>query len=376
VSEGDVGEVLDAGLVRRLRLRAQGLAAEDGTATGGMEEAVRHLVGVQAQEAEGAALSVGLRHRGLTAVQVEAARLEARSIVRTWALRGTLHLVAAADLGWLLPLVAPGIIRGRRRRYAELGLGEEKYARAARLIETALRRQGPMTRAELGEYLAGQGEPLEGQALYHALGRAGLEGMLCYGPDRAGAETYVSLDRWASPGPALPEEDALATLARRYLLAYGPAGAKDLATWSGLPLSRVRAALGRVRELVAVEMEGGEAWLHESLRGWLDEPEREDGIVRLLPAYDPYLLGYRGRDHVVSPQYARRIHPGGGFLRPTVIVDGWAVGTWKLALEAGAIEITVEPFEALDRRNSEALEAEVGALGRFYGGAVSLSILE
>ncbi|MEJ2209353.1 MAG: crosslink repair DNA glycosylase YcaQ family protein, partial [Anaerolineae bacterium] len=113
-----MGAVLDAGLVRRLRLRAQGLAAEDGAATGGVEEVVRHLVGVQAQEAEGAALAIAIRHRGLSAAQVEAARLEARSIVRTWALRGTLHLVAAADLGWLLPFLAPGVIRGRRRRYA------------------------------------------------------------------------------------------------------------------------------------------------------------------------------------------------------------------------------------------------------------------
>jgi hypothetical protein len=375
-----MGAVLDAGLVRRLRLRAQGLAAEDGAATGGVEEVVRHLVGVQAQEAEGAALAIAIRHRGLSAAQVEAARLEARSIVRTWALRGTLHLVATADLGWLLPLLAPGVIRGRRRRYAQLDLSQERYGRGLEVLKRALQQQGAMTRAELGQYLAGQGEPLEGQALYHALGRAGLEGVLCYGPDREGEETYVLLDEWVSPGPALAEEGSLAELARRYVLGYGPAGPEDFAAWSGLPLRRARAAFASLEsEMVAVEIEGSGAWLHASRRHWLEASALPESMVRFLPAYDPYLLGYRSRGHVVSAEHARRIHPGGGFLRPTVVLDGWAVGTWKAARKSGGrggLEITVDLFDLPGAWLQKALEDEVEVLSRFYGEQVRLKIAE
>ena len=135
-------------------------------------------------------------------------------------------------------------------------------------------------------------------------------------------------------------------------------------------------------ELVPVEVAPvartgrGEAWLHESRRGWVEEAVARQGTVRLLPAYDPYLLGYRSRDHVVSAEHARRIHPGGGFLRPTVILDGWAVGTWRSARKEGGIEVAVEPFEALGVQLMAALEAEVGSLGRFHGGTGSLRILE
>ena len=369
-----MGEVLTAEQVRRLRLRAQGLAAGGGPAPGDAAQVVGRLVGVQAQEAEAAALAVGVRQGNVTAAQIEAARLEERSIVRTWALRGTLHLVAAADLGWLLPLVAPGVIRQRRRRYDELGLSEERYGRAAALMAAALRDRGAMTRGELGGYLAERGAVLEGQALYHALGRAGLEGLLCFGPDREGEETYVLLDEWASTGPAMEEEEALLALTRRYLRGYGPAGPEDLAAWSGLGLRKIRAAIEDLSdELLALEVGGAGFWMLKGQGDWLQEAPDHEPVLRLLPAYDPYLLGYRSRELMVSEQHARRIHPGGGFLRPAAIVDGRAVGTWRLKWKKGRVEINVEPFAAPDDRVMEALEHEVEGLGRFYGAEAVLA---
>ena len=163
---------------------------------------LRVVCGVQAQEAHSAALALRARGQGLTLPDVESAQAEGR-IVRTWLMRGTLHLVAAADLGWLLPLFGPTFIRKSRHRYAQLGLDEETCRRAVGLIEEVLLAKGPLTRSEIASHLSTKGVSSEGQAAYHLVRRAALEGRVCYGPDREGKHTFVALDGWIPVGEAM-----------------------------------------------------------------------------------------------------------------------------------------------------------------------------
>jgi hypothetical protein len=333
------------------------------------------LCGVQAQEPFAALLAVWVRSNSLVAADVEHARVDARSIVRTWCMRGTLHLLAAEDLGWLLPLLGPLFVRKSQRRYAQLGLSEETCARAIPAMRTVLGSQGPMTRAELAESLATQGIPTAGQAAYHLLRRAGLEGVVCFGPDREGEPTYVLLEDWVRTGDALAGSEARAELARRYLAAYGPAGPVDLATWSGLSIKAARVGFEIVAdELLEVELEGSPAWMLKSRAAWLDESIEDGVVVRLLPSFDPYLLGYRSRELTVPPGYARRVHPGGGVLRPTLLVDGRAAGTWRRKRRRGGFDIVVEPFETLDATVTRAIEDSVADLGRFLEVDTRLSV--
>ena len=109
-----------------LRLRAQRLHPEAAREATNVAHLVRDLCGLQAQDLSAATLAVRPRSSGLTASDVERARLEERTIVRTWCMRGTLHLVAADDLGWLLPLLGPVFVRKSQRRYDQLGLNELK----------------------------------------------------------------------------------------------------------------------------------------------------------------------------------------------------------------------------------------------------------
>jgi hypothetical protein len=81
------------------------------------------------------------------------------------------------------------------------------------------------------------------------------------------------------------------------------------------------------------------------------------GVVRLLAAFDEYLLGWRRRDLVLDPAYARRIYPGGGVLRPSLLVDGRLVGTWRLT------PAQVEPFEPLSKTIAAAVAAELRQKG-------------
>lgn len=355
--------------VRLLHLRAQRLTAHEPGAVTSVAGVVKELCGLQAQDARAATLGVRVRGAGLVASDVEQARVQERSVVRTWGQRGTLHLLATEDLGWLLPLFGPVFVAGDRRRRAELGLDEETCSRAIRALCEVLARQGPLSRDELVEQLAAHGIPLEGQARPHLLSRAALEGIICFGPDYGTEPTYVLLSDWIDQeqrGRPLAEDAAYAELARRYLKAYGPAAPEDLAAWSGLPASKLRRGWQQISdELLEVKITGLPAWMLKTRAAWLDEPLTHAPVVRLLPSFDTYLLGYRSRELVVAAQFARRINAGGGILHPTLLLDGRAVGIWKGKRQKNYLEVIVEPFEQLAPEVIAGVEAEVADLARF-----------
>jgi hypothetical protein len=362
--------------VRLLRMRAQRLTPQPPGAVGGVAPIVKELCGIQAQDARAATLGVRVRSVDLLATDVEYARVQERTIIRTWGQRGTLHLLATEDLGWLLPLFGPVFIAGDRRRREELGLDEDTCARAISVIRDVLASQGALTRAELVEQLAARGIRLTGQARPHLLYRAALEGIICLGPERGAEPTYVLLNDWVEPGRAtLSPEAALAELALRYLQTYGPATPEDLAAWSGMPISRIRPAWPRIADqLLEVEVAGSPAWMLKTYAAWLDEPPAPAPIVRLLPGFDIYLLGYQNRDLAVPRQHAKRINAGGGMIHPVLLVDGRAVGTWKSKRQKNRLEVVVEPFDQLAVQVQQGLQAEVSDLARFLGVHASLML--
>ena len=365
--------------VRLLRLRAQRLAPQQPDAAASVAHVVKELCGIQAQDSPAAALAVRARSAGLVAVDVEHARVQERAVIRTWGPRGTLHLLATEDLGWLLPLLGPVFIAGGRRRRAELGLDEDTYARGVRALRDVLSNQGPLTRDELIAQLALRGIRLVGQARPYLLQRAALEGIICLGPLRGAEPTYVLLSDWVDQEHRvhpLSEVAAHAELSRRYLKAYGPAAPQDQAAWSGMPLSKIRAAWQHIADqLIEVEVASSPAWMLQACAAWLDEPPAPTPIVRLLPRFDIYLLGYQNRDLSVPPRYAKRVNAGGGLLNPTVLVDGRAVGTWKNMRQKNHLDMVVEPFDYLAPEVQPGLEAEVTDLARFLGEKATLHVM-
>ncbi len=365
--------------VRMLRLRAQRLTPQSVDATTSVAQVVKDLCGIQAQDALAATLAVRARSTGLVAADVERARVQERAVIRTWGQRGTLHLLATEDLAWLLPLLGPVFVASGRRRRAELGLDEDTCARGISIIRNVLASQGPLTRAELVEQLAAHGLRLEGQARPYLLQRAALEGIICLGPDRRAEPTYVLLSDWVGQehrGHPLSQEAAYAELARRYLKAYGPVTPEDMASWSGMSLSKIRAAWQHIADqLIELEIAGSPAWMLKTCATWLDEPPAHAPVVRLLPGFDIYLLGYQNRDLAVPRQHAKRINAGGGMLHPTLLVGGRALGTWKSKRKKNHLDVMIKPFDQLAPGVHQGLEAEVTDLARFLGVQVTLHVM-
>lgn len=336
-------------------------------------EAVRRVGALQAQDPRALRLAIRARTTGVDALAVQRALAEPGRLVVTWLMRGTLHAVPAGDVRWLLALLRPPRSSGRTRRLA-LGL-DDHLLDTALPIAVELLAAGPLTRTELADRLRAAGVPLgPGQAPAHLLSVAAREGLVCRGPDRDGEPTYVRLSDWlpgAEPVEPVERDDALARLARRYLAGHGPAGAADLAAWSGLTLRDARTGLGALAaagEVEDVRIGGAPAY---RLPG---EPSPGDRTVRLVPAFDEYLLGYRGRALALDAAYARRIQAGGGIVHPAVLLGGRIIGTWRQRRADGGLIVAVEPFRRLPRGTRAALAAEAADVGRFLGVPARLEV--
>ena len=154
---------------------------------------------------------------------------------------------------------------------------------------------------------------------------------------------------------------ALAELARRYLTGHGPATDTDLATWIGLPLRDARAGL----EAIAGEL----AELGDGLVDLASRPPPPQLIPpRLLPRFDPYMVGWKRRAFAVPDDYAHNVWPGGGIIRATATADGGeVVGTWSAQRKGKRLAVIVDPFEDLDPAVASALHAEGDAVAAFQG---------
>jgi hypothetical protein len=346
--------------VRALRLRAQRLTGERPTTVAGAVAAVGAL---QAQATPAARLAVRARTTTVDAVAVDEA-CATGAVVRTWANRGTLHMLAASDVRWVVGMLGPVFAAAGRGRRRQLGLDDATCERGLAAIAGALAGSPPLTRAELVARIADSGVRLDArtQAPAHLIGYAALCGLICRGPERGSEPTYVLLDDWVPATGAVAAGEQAAgeeKLARRYLAGHGPASAVDFAAWSGLPVTRCRAAFAAIQDGTVDLGPAG------TVLSTMDLTAPRERSVRLLGHFDAYLLGWRRRDLVLDPAHAKRIQAGGGMILPAVLVDGRVVGTWRLDRRGDSGRVSVEPFDTLPRGSRAGLEREVADLGRF-----------
>lgn len=344
---------------------------------GGMSSAsgvVQALCGVQAQDLPAARLAIRARTTGLTDTGVEKERVDDRSFVRTWAMRGTLHLVASGDLEWLRRLLSPGIIKANARRSKQLGLDEATYRRALDLIDGALAGGLALNRAGLREVLAAGGVDASGQRAPYLLARAAAEGLICEGRLNGRNPDYVRVEDWLgrqATGGGDRKQD-LDRLVHRYLDAYGPAGPEDMAAWSGLGVRECREAFlaaGPGLDTVSI----GDRTMWFSGKAFAD---RAVPSVRLLPAFDTFLLGYRDRSLHIDPKYLKRVNAGGGIVRPVVMVNGRVAGIWRHKRSPDGVQVGVVPFLRLPAAVVPQLEVEAAEVGRFLDVPARLKLEE
>lgn len=352
-----------------LRLAAQRLVGQ-GFATAA--DVVSWMTAMQAQDYAGSLTSVALRMESGTRHQVEAA-LDAGHIVRSWPMRGTLHLVAAEDLRWILTLTVPRVVAGAAARRKQLGLDESTLEHARELTVASLSGGRRLRRDELLTGWEDAGLATQGGRGYHMLFYLALTGTLCFGPVSHGEQQLVLVEEWIRQPRHLQREEALGELAVRYFRSHGPATVKDFTRWTGLVAADVRAGLALASSgLDRLEVDGVEYFVDPQTpdrltaaakRSRSTRTRRTAGDVLLLPGFDEFILGYQDRRAQLPTEFAARIVPGGnGVFKPTVVSGGQVVGTWGRRGRGAKQAVDATPFASFSADVTAAIPEVYAAL--------------
>ncbi len=327
-------ELADIDHVRSLRLHSQRITADGRPDDQSARDVVQHLLAVQAQDLSAAFWAVGARST-LQRGDVIAA-LDMGSVVRSMPVRGTLHLVAANDLPWMLSLTAERTLQSAASRRAALGIDGAVIDRAAAALVDALSGGRSLERSAALAVFDQAGLRTDGGRGYHLLFHLQQVGLVCWGPtiaaprpSAAPQQALVLVDEWVREPRVLDRDQALAELALRYVHGHGPVSDRDLAWWAKITLRDARAAIESVRDrLVEVVFDGRTLFASRaSVESWSG-----DGAsgAHVLPGFDHWLLGYERRHDHVDDDYADRVMQlANAVFRPLVVVDGRVVGTWR-----------------------------------------------
>ena len=344
-----------------------------------MLEVAARVCGLHAQVMSSAELTLCARVDDLARDAVQHALWEGRTLVKLWAMRGTLHLLPAAELGtWLAAL-------GTYEHYLKpvwlrnFEITREELERLIDAVGAAL--DGELrTRAELGtevERVTGSTVLAKrlGQSWGVYLKPASFRGKLCFGPGEGQRVRFTAPGSWVPGGVAtVDHEDALREITRRYMGAFGPATRDDLARWWGVsPAQAGRMLAGLGDEAVEVDVEGK---TYRMLGPHVAEAAAANpvNVARLLPGFDQWVIGAsRTSPAQLDPEHKARVYRPQGWISPVLLVNGRMEGVWRHERKRRRLILQLEPFGRLPKWARAQLEREARRLGDFLGGELAVS---
>lgn len=321
-------------------------------------DVVERLCGIQAQEARPPFVGLWSRAAGFRPEHL-LALLHDRAVVRATFLRGTLHLLAAADYAAFRAVLQPALTEGMR----VLGTRAEGLDVGAVLaVADDLYAEKPLNFNQLRPLLQAAFPAVNERALGFAV-RMNLPLVMVPTPDRWGFPSiadFTPARAWlAQP---LGTDPAPEELVRRYLAAFGPATATDVQAWSALKgMKQVLAGL-RPELLVFTDERGRE------LFDLPDAPRPDEDVPappRFLPDFDNLVLSHADRTRVLADEHRGQVVTKNLRVRATVLRDGFACATWEIERKRGVATLRIAPFEPLPARALNELTGEGEALLEF-----------
>lgn len=340
------------------------------------------LCGVHAQVLSAAELSIGRRIAGATRADVHAALWDERSLIKTFGPRGTVHLVAAADLPmWTGALSAlPSSVP---RHPDPVRFTPEQSEEVIGAIDASLA-DGPLTVDELTAAIRDRAGPWAVDETMDAFqvkwprwrqltSTAAHRGVLCFGPARGRNVTYTNPRTWLPGFRPADGDRAVQTLLRRYLHAYGPATPQHFAKWLAIPPRDAAELFDASAEVLEpVEFDGQQAWV---VAGDTATPEELHRGVRLVPYFDAFVVAGQPRERLFPAAAATRALAGGQAGNyPVLLVDGVVGGVWHQRRSGRSIDITVEPIGTLSAKQRRQLADEVELVGAVIEGRPTLTV--
>ena len=341
---------LSWGDVHRFRLERHHLIARAPKSQ--LAQVVGDIGGAQAQVMSFAELQIAVRV-DCTPDDIRDALWKRKTLVKTWLMRGTLHLARSTDLPIYTGVLGAYTLRNVNAWLKYLKLTEPQMNKLFERIGGALDGT-PVTREELITVVGRGQTPHVRQILKSGWGGllkpAARTGSLCFGPNRGQSVTFVRPRNWLNEWHEVEPQAANAEVARRYLRAYGPATRKDFSRWMGMFPGLDRAAWAAIeKELINVSVEGQTAqMLGVDLKSMRSRAGQES--VQLLPGFDPYLMGHATRDHLFEPVHRWKVSRVSGWISPVLLVNGRVLGVWTHAVTKGGLKLEITPFAPLKPR--------------------------
>ena len=342
------------------------------------------LCGLHAQVMSSAELTVWARVENLERQAVQRAVWDERSLVKTWAMRGTLHLLPAAEL----PLWHAALRTSRRylrpaawKKYFDITM--EELDAISEAIATALK-QRVLTREELAKEVgrltgsAKLGTKLAQSSWGVMLKPAAFTGGLCFGPSVGQRVRFTHPTTWLRlRGKAFDLQTATKEVTRRFLTAYGPATHRDLARWwnGGGTVTGRQWITSLGDEVAPVEVDGSAAWM---LAPDVSEIRNVRPVrsVRLLPGFDQYVVGASYHVERLMPAGAlrSRVYRPQGWISAVLLVNGRIYGTWRHEISGGRVKVMIDAFEDVPSWVRRGAEQEAERLAEFLGYALELEL--
>ena len=341
-----------------------------------MLQVASELCGVHAQVMSSAELTLHARVDGLDQGDVASALWDDRTLVKKWAMRGTLHLLPADEYALWQAALSTQYVRFTKPSWSKAaGIQPDELERLIDAVAHALDGD-PLTREELAATVARQSRSPHlaeklGESWGSFLKPATVRGVLCFAPSDGQKVRFTRPDRWLGPQPTIDPADAELEIARRYLRAHGPATRDDFARWWGVqpaPAGRILKRLGD--EVAQVDVEG------ESLTMLAADAKRiARGVgpvrsVRLLPGFDQYVIvSNRQAGHLMPPgDFRPLVFRNQGWISAVVEVDGRIEGVWRYERKGRRLEIEVEPFAGAPKpKVRKAIEDESERIAGWFG---------
>lgn len=352
------------------RLSRQGLVAR--VPRDGMLDVAAAICGLHAQLMSSAELSLWARVEGVRPETVATALWEDRTLVKTWAMRGTLHLLPSSEYWtWQAGLSTyDHYLKGSW--FKAFGVSMEQLEELMEAIAESLDDR-LLTREELAEAVAGRtGAEELGEKMRESWGAmlkpAAFHGRLCFGPNQGQKVRFTHPESWLGKPLEVDPADALNDITRRFLGANGPATREDYARWWAISPAK---ALSRIRELgdevAEVEVDGAACWMlsdHVAGAAAAEPP----GRVNLVPAFDPYVIAAtRHAEKLMPGPFKARIYRPQGWISAVLLVDGRMDGIWSYEKKGTRLLVSVEPFVKLPKWCAAAVEEETELLAAFLG---------
>jgi hypothetical protein len=312
-----------------------------------IEEITRLLCGAQAQVLSAGLMSVGLRQE-CSKQQMLDALYKDRSIVKTWAMRGTLYLISSNDLPYYATAYGERAVSGYQSHLENQYKVKPKDT--LKLLESLEKNLGttPMTKRELSALVADElGDWVKE---YIENGWGGSVRMLCkmgvavFAENRGQEVTFIRRDAWLkNKWKNISSDNARRYITRQFISTYGPCDASDLKFYLGMYATHAKEYWDSIKdEITEIKVGHKKLWLLDKDVSELQNSSFESDTISFLPHFDNYLLAHRKKEHLVPAKHYKSIYRIAGWVTPTILHNGKVIGTWEYKEKNGITTIRMK----------------------------------